>query len=427
MKTVWGFLILACCMGAPCAFADTASGALPALQDQDARYQPQMATALAEEYPDLPPTRRPQGLGFAHSGDPYDIPDFSHEEMAGIIKNYGGSYYRPHIPLKEALPEIDQEHLRRLKLAVYNPDELDSLTEELARNGKWDRIDALVDAFTSGGVKLILVVGCGYQKEAPLIKKADGKTVKVSPSAMGKELYLTLAKWYVGAAARRYASKVQVWQVENEINSALFHVIGKWRTKDPAWASRSYGIEMLKALSEVVHKEGARQGFALKTTQNFSTAKPGWEKYIRDSAKYVDIVGIDLYANYFFGFQPADRKMADCVLKAKAVSGGKPVWVLEAGFADGPSQRGFTPQAQAIYFKRLIDRCFRNGADVVLVFGWFWNPTGWYTNSGKPAPWYSPMATEAHWSPTSKDPKTGKISFGPAWDEFKKAAEKWLN
>ena len=427
MKKATQFLALACLFSATAAVAGPALKALPALNNEmTAQDQPKMGLILDDDYKEEAPNHKPLGLGISHSGDPYDIPDFSQEEIAGVIKSYGGSYYRPHVPLNEAMPEITQETFSRLQLAVNDPQELEALTDELAQHGKWERIDALVNAYTSAGVKLILVTGCGYRKEAPVLVKEDGKREVVSPSKIGRDVYITMTKWLVGAAVRRYAAKVQVWQVENEINTAVTHMLGKWRTKDSAWTDRKYGMSLLQHLTEVVHREGARQGFDLKTTQNYSTSLPGWRKYIKQSAQYVDIVGIDMYANYVAGWPPADKRMADYVLDAKAASGGKPVWVLEAGFADAPRIKGFTPRAQAAYFKRLIDRCFRNGAEVVLVFGWFWNPAGWYTDSGKPAHWYSPMAAEAHWSPIQKDPKTGKITFGPAWDEFKNAAEKWF-
>ncbi|HOX22679.1 MAG TPA: hypothetical protein PLL10_04380 [Elusimicrobiales bacterium] len=400
---------------------------LPERQEQPQQPNMAVSAAVADNYPDLPPNNKPLGLGISHAGDPYDIPGFSPEMITKVLQDHGGSYYRAHIPIKEAMPVISPNTYRRLLEAADNPQELDSLIDELAKTGKWERMDSLVDTFVSKGINLVLVVGCGYQMEAPLLAQTDGKQQKVSPKRLGRKTYLTMVKMYVGAAVRRYAAKVQVWQVENEINTMFAHAVAGWRIKDTGWINKSYGIEMLKELSEIVHKEGARQGLALKTTQNFATAWIGWEKYIRDSAQYLDIIGIDLYANYFVGWPPADKQMADCVLKAKAAGGGKPVWVLEAGFADAPAIKGFSPQAQAAYFKRLIDRCFRNGAEVVMLFGWFYNPGGWQTNgTGKPAPWYSIYASEAHWNPTHVDPQTGEIICGPAWDEFKKSAQKWF-
>lgn len=376
-------------------------------------------------YPDLPPNGKVSGLGISHSGDPYDIPDYSHADIARLIKKYGGKYYRPHIPLKEALPVISAQQVEQLKLAAQDPSVLEAMTDELARNGSWARIDAMVDTFYSHGIQLAAVAGCGYKKEIPALTRPDGKTVPATPSLLGPDVYVTMLKWYVGAAARRYAAKVPVWQVENEINTVATHVLGGWRIKDSAWSNYDYCIKVLRELSATVHAEGEKQGLELKTTQNFATNRSSWTKYVKDSAPFLDIIGLDMYANYVLGWPSADEKMANLVIEAKQAGGGKPVWILEAGYARAPAVKRFTPKNQAEYFKRLIDRSFRNGADVILVFGWFWNPAGWYTDSGKPAPWYSIMAAEPYWSPTYKDKKTGSTVFGPAWDEFQKAAGKW--
>ena len=213
--------------------------------------------------------------------------------------------------------------------------------------------------------------------------------------------------------------------MENEINVANIHAMAGWRIKEASWSDREYQLRLLRELSATVHGEGKRQGLALRTTQNFATQSFNWESYVRDAAGAgIDIAGLDLYGNYFLGWPMKDAEMADNVLRAKKAFSGGPVWVLEAGFARAPAVRGFTPERQAEYFKRLIDRSFRNGADVMLVFGWFWNPKGWFMDGNNTPQWYSPMAAEPYWSPIEKLPD-GKLVFHGAWDEFKKAAQKW--
>ena len=384
----------------------------------------QAAPAVEKNSPDLPADRRAEGIGISHSGDPLDIPDYRPAEIARMLKEAGGNYYRPHIPLKEALPFIDKAAMDKLRAASSDPALLDRLTEELSKNGDWKRIDGLVDAFYSEGIKLAVVAGCGYQREAPEAELGGARTV-ISPDRIGRDLYMTLVKWYVGAAARRYASRIPVWQVENEINVANIHALAGWRINEASWKDRKYQLRLLRELSETVHAEGKRQSIKLRTAQNFATQTFGWESYVRDAAGAgLDIAGIDLYGNYFFGWPLKDAEMADNVRRAKRAAGGGAVWVLEAGFARAPAARGFTPERQAEYFKRLLDSSYRGGADVVLVFGWFWNPKGWYLDGGNTPQWYSPMAAEPYWSPIEKLPD-GKTVFHGAWEEFKKAAQKW--
>ena len=399
---------------------------------RQAVYEPVMPAGrpMIGQYPDLPPTRKVEGIGISHSGSPFDIPHFSLPQIAKLIKESGGTHYRPHLPLNEPLPIISQADMARLRQAAGNPALLDSMTEELSKNGRWTGMDALVKAFTDEGIKLLLVTGCGYRKEAPLAVMEDGTVIQVSPDRLGRDLYVTLIKWLVGAGVRRYADRVFVWQVENEINAAKNHARTNWRISESSWGDKAFQRRLLRELAGVVHNEGAKRGVVLRTTQNYSTMMVEWKSYIKTAGEDgIDIIGVDLYGNYLFGIPLRDAGMADIVAEAKQLAGERPVWVIEAGYARAPLVRGFSPDSQAEYFKRLFDRCFRSGADVVLAFGWFWNPKGWFMDGETQPQWWSPMAAEPYWSPIETgagENGKGDAIFHPAWSELQKAAAKWL-
>lgn len=424
------FAFLLSLSGATSSFAQTVSDA-----DFSARLGEARKAALEkpadvyDRYPDLPATHKAAGIGISHSGDPFDIPNFSLAKIADMIKEAGGTYYRPHLPLNLILPSISKEQLAKLRLAQNDPALLNEMTDALSREANWSRMDALVETFTSRGIKLVLVTGGGYRKEAPLYETEKGREA-ISPDRLGRDLYVTTVKWLVGAGVRRYASKVEVWQVENEINVAAIHALGNWRTHELSWGDKGFQYRLLKELSAVVHAEGARQGLTLKTTQNYATQSAiGWQDYVRDARSCgIDIVGIDIYGNYLVGWPLLDELAGKQIAEAKKAADGLPVWVLEAGYSRAPAVRGFTPERQTEYFKRFFDRSYRAGADVVLAFGWFWNPSGWFTDHGQPQ-WYEPMAAEPYWSPIEvrQDGQTGSnVIYHGAWDEFRKAAVKWV-
>ncbi|MCX5786223.1 MAG: hypothetical protein NTX59_11100 [Elusimicrobia bacterium] len=381
-----------------------------------------------DRYPDLPPTRKVEGIGISHSGTPFDIPYFSFPQIAKLIKESGGTHYRSHLPLNEPIALISKADMARLRQATTDFALLDSMIGELSKNGRWNRMDILVNAFTVQGIKVSFVTGCGYRKEAPFAEMEDGSTVQVSPDRLGRDVYVTFLKWVVGAGVRRYADRVFVWQVENEINVAQIHAMSNWRIKEPSWGDKDFQHRLLRELAAVVHNEGAKRGVVLRTTQNYATLAAEWESYVKAAGDDgIDIVGVDLYGNYFFGLPLRDKEMADIVARAKQLAGVRSVWVLEAGYSREPLVRGFSPETQAEYFKRLFDRCFRSGADVVLAFGWFWNPKGWFMDGDSQPQWWSPMAAEPYWSPIEIRPgDNGKEIFHPAWTEFHKAASKWL-
>jgi len=415
----------------PQCLSDTGFAAqLAAVRQAPFEYARPVDMPVTGRYPDLPPSRKVEGIGISHSGTPFDIPHFSLPQIAKLIKESGGTHYRPHMPLNEAIPLISKADMARLRKAENDPALLDTMTDELSKNGHWDRMDALVNAFTGEGIKLILVTGCGYRKEAPLAEMDDGTTVQVSPDRLGRDLYVTFLKWVAGAGVRRYSDRVFVWQVENEINSAHMHALSNWRIKEPSWSDNKFQHRLLRELAAVVHNEGIKRGVVLRTTQNYATMAVEWESFVRSAGEDgIDIVGIDLYGNYLFGIPLRDAGMGEIVAKAKKLAGERPVWVLEAGYSRAPRVRGFSPESQAEYFKRLFDRCFRSGADVVLAFGWFWNPKGWFMDGDTQPQWWAPMAAEPYWSPIEIRPgANGKEEeiFHPAWSEFQSAAAKWL-
>jgi hypothetical protein len=188
-----------------------------------------------------------------------------------MLRQAGGTHYRPHMPLNEAMPEISAADLARLKLAVADPALLDQMVEDLSRNGSWKRMDELVDIFNQAGIKLILVAGAGYRKEAPLYTLPDGTKDHVSPDRIGRDVYIAMARWLVGAGVRRYGNRVEFWQAENEINTAWLVSYAGWRVKEPSWGDKPFLKKLLAGLCATVHAEGRRLGRDLKTTQNFAT------------------------------------------------------------------------------------------------------------------------------------------------------------
>ena len=75
------------------------------------------------------PTRKAVGIGLSHSGDPFDIPDFPLQQIASMLKEAGGTHYRPHLPMNEAVPEVSAATLEKLEAAGSNPALLEAMSE----------------------------------------------------------------------------------------------------------------------------------------------------------------------------------------------------------------------------------------------------------------------------------------------------------
>lgn len=385
-----------------------------------------------------------EGLGISHSGDPHDIPDFSPSEMAKLMKELGATHYRPHLPLNEAIKEITPAQMEELRLAQNDPARMNTLIDDLAKNGDWAKMDALVGAFVGQGIEMILVVGAAYVKECPLFTAENGTKQPISPDRVGRPLYLAMMRWLVGAGVRRYGNRVSSWQIENEINvAASVARFTHWRVEEASWLKGSFLRDLLQALGDAVHEEGRLSGREFRTVHNFLPGLPwapwkhlaaGNKKSPKNSSSggasqrdALDIVGIDYYSNYFLGGVPNGLSLNNHIRDAVSASDGRPVWVLETGFARGPKRRGFNEERQAKYFKKTFEEAHKAGASMVLAFGWFWNPNGWYTDREGSLPWWHPQAGEQYWSPleVTREPDGSKqVRFAPAWDEFRKAAKR---
>jgi hypothetical protein len=211
---------------------------------------------------------------------------------------------------------------------------------------------------------------------------------------------------------------------------------------EASWGDRDFLRKLLAGLCQTVHGEGLRAERALKTTHNFATDAVSWQGWLEPGARVnvaqdvttfgsdgLDIVGIDIYANYFNGFPLGLGRVDEDIGQAVTAAGQRPVWILETGFPRAPAVRGFTAGRQAEYFRHTFDTAYSQGVSLVLGFGWFWDPKGWFTDAPKPPAWWSPQACEGHWSPirvTLRPDGSKTVSYGPAWDALKDASRRWV-
>lgn len=298
--------------------------------------------------------------GFAHCGffdTWYPWSGLSYEgrlaRLISDLKESGANSFRPQIHWHQVEPVIIEgissiEDVTEDLVDAYAKGELDVF---------WEKYDLMVDSLVEAHIEPHLVISAGYTFQIPnaLIKGSYGRGI---PDVLGKDRYIAQAFLHARAAVRRYAGKVNIWQIENELNAAgETRIVARWRSGS-AWIDWGFLTHLIQTLSSAVKQEDPR---AL-CSHNFSMRPFLWRDDIRRWREFLDITGIDPYPNYIFGFPQRGRSVGRAVKEAVDVSDGKPVMVLESGYPVRPARRGYSESRQAGYIRDAIEASVEAGA-----------------------------------------------------------------
>ena len=337
------------------------------------------------------------------------------ERLARLVNDLvdsGANSFRPHIHWRQVEPLLVAD--------LGTPGEVTgALVEEYATgvNGvDWRRYDRMIDSLVDAGIEPHIVLGAAYDFQVPVLESGDGRTLAV-PDNLGRDRYLAHAYLHARAAVRRYRDRVHLWQIENELNVAgetmLFF---RWRS-GRSWLDRGFLIALVETLARAVREEDP----AALTSHNFHTdlrIVPGiydWRKDVTRWLSFIDVVGVDSYPNYIFGWPSRGRVVGKAVRKAVEVSGGRPVMVLESGYPVRPRYRGFNEARQAEYARYALLSALEAGARGFYYYE-MCSPEG-YPVEG---PWSDRFlqSVEPWWGMVRRDD-----SRRLAWLAYKKAME----
>ena len=414
------------------------------------------------------------GLGFSGAGLPY-TGSSQLQAFATFVAQSGAKYFRLGVMAPRVIEPLTSSLLAQVYAAYQQgPDSpaMEALVDQLAIDPLWTGkksqitnepfdIDDTVTAYTNAGIQLVLAEGVGYANELPSYNGGTCAGANISgcatPSRIGKQQYLALMRYMVGAMVKRLGDRVWIWQIENELNVAdsdaamKAHSPRGWSpTTDPGYADA-----LMRTLADAVHTEGKRIGRKLLTVTSFEGGLSGlasgsWSVndwgFVKDGT--LDILGIDEYPNYVCG-QPVNAyQIGMDVGDAKGVANGRPVWIVETGYPTAPTEHCFNLQNQATFFQQAFYSASTTGAQVVMPFGWIPTPqtAAQVSAPGSGASWggkwginpggaFNYGADESHWSPIITQGNTpwinnwstalssgSGVSFGPAWYVFKNSA-----
>lgn len=356
-------------------------------------------------------------VGFSHcafhdSWYPWSGGTFD-ERLARLVDDLvdsGANSFRPHIHWRQ----VEQQTVS----APRTPgDVTGAMVGEYARGRPgvdWCRYDMMIDSLVDAGIEPHVVLGAAYDFQVPVLGPGDGRTLAV-PDNLGRDRYLAQVHLHARAAVRRYRGRVKLWQLENELNVAgetmLFF---RWRS-GRSWLDRGFLTALIEVLSCAVRQEDP----AALTSHNFHTdirlvkGIYDWRDDVGLWLPFIDVVGVDSYPNYIFGWPSRGHAVGNKVREAVRVSGGRPVMVLESGYPVRPRYRGFNEARQAEYAKDAPASAREAGAGGFYYYE-ICSPEGYAVDG----PWSDLFlqSVEPWWGMVRSDD-----SRRPAWFAYKRA------
>ena len=238
-----------------------------------------------------------------------------------------------------------------LQKMIYRGDQLnpadisfEDIEEFLAHADYWDTtaFDAIHSYILNGsnrGLQSFMAIGVGHQDRMPL----DENSKRIAPATEGWESpdeysavsaneYLYNLKIYAHATVRKFADYVHVWQIENELNAALFAAeISEWWRKGDLWLDREFRNKVWQILVDAVRTEDP--GALIVHDFHMLGLMASLEDWIDD----LDIFGINYYPNQLASLPLMGFSVGEYVWAVRRALKGLgyediPVWVTETGY-----------------------------------------------------------------------------------------------
>lgn len=318
---------------------------------------------------------------------PIELPEFvfgvGHGQSSYIpyVEELGIGWMRPNMGWKTIEPEIEIP-----ELTVEDVEADPALIVDYIETRNWTAFDTLLATMRDAGISPFAIIGHGYGSNHPMI---DGR--RASPDVLGRENYLGHIYLYARAVVERYDGDgvldapgglvVKHWQMENEFNQAFLTALWGWREPHGldafgcAWGDWDFLTLLLATLHHAIKVEDPEA----VTTVNFHTdihpnlnhllLLPSWQEAISLWRDYMEVIGIDSYPNYYRSDPVRGEILADKVAAAVELGRGRPVIVMECGYPNGPAERGYDEERQALFIREAFDAARAAGASGYFQFG----------------------------------------------------------
>ncbi len=306
------------------------------------------------------------------------VTSFGNGPDIGQMKDLGANSVHLNMAWKKVEPRILDASLT-VEAVNGNPDLISNYQVD------WTAADNLINPMVDNGLVVVPWIGYGVTDNLPLIGDE-----RATPDTLGREQYLGCIYRYARATVRRYRDRVHHWMIEGELNEAQLTSLFGWRNGG-AWASEAFLTELIATLHDAVRAEDPDAKIVIVFHTDIHEGihhdvRPGfingsmlagayhWTEWLEKWERYLDIVGINCYSNYYTADPIYGADIGDRVATAKSMVPDKPVIVFETAYptaAPGtilPDPVSFTEEKQAQYVGDAINSAIDSGAGGFFYF-----------------------------------------------------------
>jgi hypothetical protein len=226
--------------------------------------------------------------------------------------------------------------------ADISPEDIDGL---LANTEHWDTtafvsIQEYLNNGFSRDLKPFMAIGVGHEDRMPLFGESDSRIAPATEewdpaegyTGISANEYLYNLKIYAHATVRKFADKIEVWQIENELNAAGYAAaVPEWWRKGDLWLDTEFRNMVWQILVDAVRTEDPTA--LIVHDLHMLGFMQGLEEWIED----MDIVGVSYYPNQVSALPVMGFTIGEYVWAVRrALIGlkqeGKQVWLTETGY-----------------------------------------------------------------------------------------------
>jgi len=232
-----------------------------------------------------------------------------------------------------------------------------NIIEPSPGNFNFSLYDNFVNVALSMGFKLIGILGTGATNLMPLWLQNTG--------GVNNSNYLSYLNQYAKLTVQRYGNKVNIWQIENELNDISFYLLVGFR-------QGNWNFQIAKSILQTLSSD-IRNYSSSPIMINVLVDNLNWKTFLQNLTIWnisYDVIGIDYYPTYLddYSSNPGSPNKGLLIYNyiTQAESFNKSVIVAETGYSTYNNLHTYSEQAE--YVKRIVEGSALAGVKLIAFY-----------------------------------------------------------